>query len=386
MESILQKAEQLVQKEQVNETMQKIHSMIIELADSLKSKASKSEVDSIINKLEIASKGALKDKSVEDCIDSLNLIYKDFMTIEQGVLKGLGGGEQGDESMTARLSLASQFSLDKQEFNKTMEAFYDKIRSLERKLREERSQDKDEVRSIGSQFSLRSGLTNLQSAFSVTPIDTKENKESLSQFMQKIEELRNRIGLNEDNDCRSIYSELDQSKEYFSNQSDLNGEKGRNSMYNSKIEDTRASRNIEAGSPFDQEKSEQKSFVPPNPPPVDQNGQKGEKKAADQGDKTQIKKSETKESNLNESGQSLVSDYSVNDFKDEQKAEMDQMMQKMYGGLSKMIDQMKEGNQIYSMVSSQVNNESIGTGEHNEKGVDSLKKAQEETGELRFKK
>jgi hypothetical protein len=247
MESILQKAEQLVQKEQVNETMQKIHSMIIELADSLKSKASKSEVDSIINKLEIASKGALKDKSVEDCIDSLNLIYKDFMTIEQGVLKGLGGGEQGDESMTARLSLASQFSLDKQEFNKTMEAFYDKIRSLERKLREERSQDKDEVRSIGSQFSLRSGLTNLQSAFSVTPIDTKENKESLSQFMQKIEELRNRIGLNEDNDCRSIYSELDQSKEYFSNQSDLNGEKGRNSMYNSKIEDTRASRNIEAG-------------------------------------------------------------------------------------------------------------------------------------------
>jgi hypothetical protein len=55
-------------------------------------------------------------------------------------------------------------------------------------------------------------------------------------------------------------------------------------------------------------------------------------------------------------------------------------------GLSKMIDQMKEGNQIYSMVSSQVNNESIGTGEHNEKGVDSLKKAQEETGELRFKK
>jgi hypothetical protein len=386
MESMLQKAEQLVQKEQVNETMKRIHSMILGIADSLKSKTSKNEVDSIIDKLEIASKGALKDKSTEDCIDSLNLIYQDFLSIERSVLNALSTREQQEESMTVRLSLASQFSLDKEEFHKTMEAFYDKIRNLEARLRDDHNQQNDDVRSIGSQFSLRSGLTNLQSAFSVTPMDNQENKESLNQFYRKIEELRTKIGLNEENDCRSIYSDLDQSKEYFSNQSDLNGEKGRNSMFNSKIEDTRASRNIDGESPFDPEKNEQKSFQPSNPSQVDKKDQKPDKNVPLPGESTQFKKSETKDSNLNESGQSLISDYSINNFKEEQKAEMDEKMQKFYGGLNKMIDEMNEGNQIYSMVSSKVNNESIGTEENNEKVLDSVKKVPEENGELRFKK
>ena len=211
MEEVLRNAADIARRDAVSKALQELHGSIVSLGKKLESVSPKLELDTMVQENATSDGASLKRGNAEECLDSLKLIYSDFLRMEDTIMKGLderaragvqvshsdpSGLDLTSDRLTHKLSLASGLSATNQELQERLEGFYDNIKGFEQKLIKHQVDHENEERvdRIGSSpTSAYSGLSALQSAFGDQSVRRDTDKEKMGEFMATLDKLKGKL-------------------------------------------------------------------------------------------------------------------------------------------------------------------------------------------------
>ena len=234
MEKALQIVDDIAQKDKVSTVLTQLHDSIFDIAKKLENNVTRDELRRFHDDFEKNYVNGFKNRTLEECIDSLKIIYSDFLKLQESVLNRLDtknkavetilasqevNGGPGSDGLNSEISSATRMSENPAELQTQMNEIIEKLQGLNDKMKASKlnleempPQDLEASKDGGSPMSNKSDLTVLRSAFDPDTMNSEIYQKQMESFVGFFDKLKGDLNKNKITGSE-VYSEFSSDKE-----------------------------------------------------------------------------------------------------------------------------------------------------------------------------